>query len=95
MGQLGVELAAEMHDLVREDMPRFFPNIPVNDVSISIVHTRDAILNCFDRGIAAYATEHFAREGINLILNCRVRIGSGCPLTMSFSKCFLPMCTRA
>ena len=39
---------------------------------MKLIDTHDHILSAFDRDIAAYATRHFSRTGIELVLNCRV-----------------------
>jgi len=53
-------------------MIRYFPRIQRSDVSIRQIDSHDHILSAFDRSIAAYATDHFRRSGIDLVLNCRV-----------------------
>ena len=55
-----------------EDMIRYFPRVQRSDISIRQIDSHDHILSAFDRSIAAYATDHFRRSGIDLILNCRV-----------------------
>ena len=57
---------------VKEDMLRYFPRIHPSHVSIRQIDSHDHILSAFDRTIAMYATEHFQRSGIDLILSCRV-----------------------
>lgn len=71
-GPTGVEVAAEIHDLVTEDMVNYFPTL-MEDVSVKLIHTHDHILSAFDRDIAAYATQTFQRAGIKLVLGCRVK----------------------
>lgn len=53
-------------------MIRYFPRVQPSDISIRQIDSHDHILSAFDRSIAAYATDHFRRSGIDLILNCRV-----------------------
>ena len=55
---------------------RYFPRVQATDISIRQIDSHDHILSAFDRSIAAYATDHFRRSGIDLILNCRVRTHS-------------------
>ena len=57
---------------IHEDMMRYFPRVQASDISIRQIDSHDHILSAFDRSIAAYATDHFRRSGIDLILNCRV-----------------------
>ncbi|CAK0749843.1 hypothetical protein CVIRNUC_001942 [Coccomyxa viridis] len=72
-GPTGTELAAELNDLIHEDMMRYFPRVQASDISIRQIDSHDHILSAFDRSIAAYATDHFRRSGIDLILNCRIK----------------------
>ncbi len=57
-----------------EDMIRYFPRVQRSDISIRQIDSHDHILSAFDRSISAYATDHFRRSGIDLILNCRVSV---------------------
>ena len=41
---------------------------------VKVIDTHDHILSAYDRQIAVYATEQFNRQGINLVLNCRVSL---------------------
>ncbi|KAL3145311.1 hypothetical protein ABBQ38_001571 [Trebouxia sp. C0009 RCD-2024] len=70
-GPTGVELAAEMHDYIKEDLSVHFPSLK-DIVRVRLVDTHDHILNTYDRQIAIYATEQFQRQGIELVMNCRV-----------------------
>ncbi|CAL8462201.1 g1732 [Coccomyxa elongata] len=72
-GPTGTELAAEMNDLILEDMLRYFPRIDRSQVTIKQIDSHDHILSAFDRTIAEYATTHFRRSGIDLELACRVK----------------------
>lgn len=58
---------------ILEDMLRYFPRIDRSQVTIKQIDSHDHILSAFDRTIAEYATEHFRRSGIDLVLACRVR----------------------
>ena len=49
------------------------PRIGPEHISIRQIDSHEHILSAFDRTIAMYATEHFRRSGIDLILSCRVR----------------------
>jgi len=70
-GPTGVEFSAELHDFVRDDIPKYFPNL-ASKVEITLVQSADHILNTYDRKISDYAEKEFAREHINLITNARV-----------------------
>lgn len=67
-GPTGVETAAEIHDLVEDDLSTVLESLtPL--VSIKVVETRDHILSMYDKQISQYTEEHFKREGIDLLLN--------------------------
>ena len=59
-------------------MLRYFPRIGPEHISIRQIDSHEHILSAFDRTIAMYATEHFRRSGIDLILSCRVRTPGIC-----------------
>lgn len=40
---------------------------------MSIIQSRDHILNTFDAGISRYAEKKFSRENVNVITNARVQ----------------------
>merc|ERR1712100_638397 len=72
-GPTGVELAAELYDLVFEDVAKTFPRRLLEDVSINIIDLQEKILSSYDREIADYATDFFKRANINCILNTQVK----------------------
>ncbi|KAF7725711.1 hypothetical protein EC973_009428 [Apophysomyces ossiformis] len=71
-GPTGVEFAAELFDWVNEDLVKWFPKVIRERVSITIIQSRDHILNTFDAKISEYAERRFNREKINVITNARV-----------------------
>jgi len=70
-GPTGVEVAAEMHDMIYEDLARLYPSI-IGDVRVSIVELTDHLLSTYDRKISAYTSENFRRAGIDSLLGSRV-----------------------
>lgn len=72
-GPTGVELAAELYDLVYQDVAKTFPRRLLEDVSINIIDLQEKILSSYDREIADYATDFFKRANINCILNTQVK----------------------
>ncbi|KAG0189623.1 hypothetical protein DFQ28_003162 [Apophysomyces sp. BC1034] len=77
-GPTGVEFAAELFDWINEDLVKWFPKLIRECVSITIIQSRDHILNTFDAQISNYAERRFDREKINVITNARVtRIDKG------------------
>ncbi|OLL24347.1 External alternative NAD(P)H-ubiquinone oxidoreductase B1, mitochondrial [Neolecta irregularis DAH-3] len=72
-GPTGVEFAAELHDMVKEDLVNFFPKLLRQHLSIHIIQSQDHILNTYDEKISKYAESKFVKEGIDLITNARVK----------------------
>lgn len=71
-GPTGVEMAAELFDLVNEDLPRLYPMILRKDISIHIIQSRSHILNTYDQTISEYAMNRFHHDDIDLLVNSRV-----------------------
>ncbi|UZJ56312.1 hypothetical protein CBS101457_005632 [Exobasidium rhododendri] len=71
-GPTGSELAAELHDLIKTDLKRMYPNI-VDLSKVTIIDASGGILNTFDASLSTYAREKFARDGIELLLNRNVK----------------------
>ncbi|OUT20678.1 hypothetical protein CAS74_004343 [Pichia kudriavzevii] len=71
-GPTGVEVAAEISDFVNEDLPRLYPKILRQEVSIHIIQSRSHILNTYDSAISDYAMKKFASDDIDLLVNSRV-----------------------
>lgn len=61
----GVEFSAELHDLIHDDLGRYYPTL-VPLVRISLYDVAPRILSMFDSALAEYATNHFARQGIEV-----------------------------
>lgn len=70
-GPTGVEFAAELHDLIHDDLLNLYPHLH-NDVKITLVQSGDHILNTYDERISKYAEQKFTREGIHVKTGCRV-----------------------
>lgn len=69
-GPTGVEFAAEVQDFLREDVSKIYPGIK-DKVKVSLVQSRDHILNTYDQTISQYTEEQFQSDKINLITNAR------------------------
>ncbi|GIL56627.1 hypothetical protein Vafri_11967 [Volvox africanus] len=77
-GPTGVEVAAELYDMIECDLAKLYPNI-VKDVSIQVVELMDHVLSTYDRAISIYTADQFKRAGIKLVLNSRVAaVEDGC-----------------
>lgn len=72
-GPTGVEFAAELFDLLNEDLTRHFPRLLRNEISVHIIQSRSHILNTYDEALSKYAEERFARDQIDLLTNSRVK----------------------
>lgn len=70
-GPTGVELAAEIHDLVDEDLPRWFGNT-ASRVRIVLLEGLDRILGSFDARLQEFARRRFARQDIEVRTRARV-----------------------
>lgn len=70
-GPTGVEVAAEMHDMIVEDFVKIYPKL-VPEVEIRVVDLMDHVLSTYDRAISNYTADQFKRAGIRLVLNSRV-----------------------
>ncbi|KAL6860608.1 hypothetical protein ACO1O0_004636 [Amphichorda felina] len=72
-GPTGVEFAAELYDLLNEDLSRLFPRLLRNEISVHIIQSRSHILNTYDEAVSKYAEERFARDQVNVMTNARVK----------------------
>ena len=72
-GPTGVEFAAELFDLLNEDLTRRFPRILRNEISVHLIQSRSHILNTYDETLSRYAEEKFARDQIEVLTNSRVK----------------------
>lgn len=60
-GPTGVEVAAELYDLVRDDLRRFYPDI-WRDARVCLVELQDHVLSTYDRRISDYTSQLFSRQ---------------------------------
>ena len=54
-GPTGVEFAAELYDMLNEDLARQFPRILRNEISVHLIQSRGHILNTYDETLSKYA----------------------------------------
>lgn len=54
-GPTGVEFAAELFDLLNEDILNHFPKIIRNEISVHVIQSRSHILNTYDEALSKYA----------------------------------------
>jgi len=72
-GPTGVEFAAELFDLLNEDLTRYFPRLIRNEVSVHLIQSRGHILNTYDEAISKYAEDRFSRDQVEVLTNSRVQ----------------------
>ncbi|KAJ2781246.1 hypothetical protein H4R18_003010 [Coemansia javaensis] len=72
-GPTGCEFAAELHDLLAEDLRHYFPESVRAMVRVVIVQSRDHVLNMMDSAISEFAERQFERSGITVVTNARVQ----------------------
>ncbi|MEO8438494.1 MAG: NAD(P)/FAD-dependent oxidoreductase [Chloroflexota bacterium] len=70
-GFAGVELVAELHDLVH-DVLVYHPRIERDELRFILIHSRDRILPELSDRLGAYALELLRRRGIEFVLGVRV-----------------------
>lgn len=72
-GPTGVEFAAELFDLLNEDLTALFPKILRNEISVHLIQSRGHILNTYDEAVSKYAEERFNRDQVDVLTNSRVK----------------------
>lgn len=72
-GPTGVEFAAELFDVLNEDLVKYFPKILRNEISVHLIQSRGHILNTYDEALSKYAEERFARDQVQVLVNSRVK----------------------
>lgn len=60
-----MEFSAELHDLIHDDLSKKYPAL-LTSVRITLYDVAPRILSMFDSALAQYATEHFARQHIEV-----------------------------
>lgn len=64
-GPTGIEFSAEMHDLLREDMTRLYPDL-MQYAKITVYDVADRVLSMFDEKLGEYAMKTIKRQGIDI-----------------------------
>jgi NADH dehydrogenase len=72
-GPTGVEFAAELFDLLNEDITAQFPKILRNEISVHLIQSRGHILNTYDEALSKYAEQRFERDQVEVLTNSRVK----------------------
>ncbi|KAK3707481.1 hypothetical protein LTR37_012123 [Vermiconidia calcicola] len=72
-GPTGVEFAAELYDMLNEDLCKFYPRLLRNEISVHVIQSRGHILNTYDEALSKYAEARFMHDGVDLQTNARVK----------------------
>lgn len=72
-GPTGVEFAAELFDMLNEDLGRSFPKILRNEISVHVIQSRGHILNTYDEALSKYAEARFEHDKVEVLTNSRVK----------------------
>ncbi|KAJ7527404.1 hypothetical protein O6H91_16G052800 [Diphasiastrum complanatum] len=80
-GPTGIEFAAELHDLIHEDLVELYPSLH-DQVKITVIQGADHILNMFDERISKFAEKKFQRDGVEILTSCFVKGVTENELTM-------------
>lgn len=60
-GPTGVEVAAELHDMVADDLRKIYPEL-MPYVRIRVIELQDHVLSTYDREISKYTAQEFSRQ---------------------------------
>ncbi|CAK7218338.1 hypothetical protein SCUCBS95973_003450 [Sporothrix curviconia] len=71
-GPTGVEFAAELYDMLNEDLSKHYPRLLRNEISVHLVQSRSHILNTYDETVSKYAEARFLRDQVDVLTNSRV-----------------------
>ncbi|KAF2273496.1 uncharacterized protein EI97DRAFT_460931 [Westerdykella ornata] len=72
-GPTGVEFAAELYDMLNEDLHKYYPRLLRNEISVHVIQSRGHILNTYDEALSKYAEARFAHDSIDVQTNARVK----------------------
>lgn len=72
-GPTGVEFAAELFDMLNEDLCKYYPRILRNEISVHVLQSRGHILNTYDEALSRYAEGRFAHDQVDILTNSRVK----------------------
>ncbi|HVZ63702.1 MAG TPA: FAD-dependent oxidoreductase [Lacunisphaera sp.] len=75
-GYSGVETAGEINDLVRTSA-RFYSNIRNEDITVTLIHSRDQLLPEISPQLREFAREKMEKAGVTMKLNARVQLATG------------------
>jgi NADH dehydrogenase FAD-containing subunit len=71
-GPTGVEAAAEIHDLVGEELTRDYPDLAPY-ARVVVIEALPRLLTSFDEALGEYTTRYFGRGGIDVRIEAKVQ----------------------
>jgi NADH:ubiquinone reductase (non-electrogenic) len=71
-GPTGVEAAAEIHDLLEEELTQAYPNLAPY-ARVVLIEALGRLLTTFDEALGEYTNRHFGREGIEVRTGAKVQ----------------------
>ena len=71
-GPTGIEAAAEIHDLLQDELARSYPEF-TRKACVVLVEALGRLLSSFDEALADYTKRHFGREGIEVRTSAKVQ----------------------
>jgi NADH dehydrogenase FAD-containing subunit len=72
-GPTSIEFSAELHDFLESDFKRWYPNLSLADINITVIESTDHILGMFDKNLSLYAERYLKnRQQINILTNAKV-----------------------
>jgi NADH dehydrogenase len=74
-GFSGAEVAGEINDLVR-DTARYFRNFTPEEVTVTLIHSRDQILPEISSDLRDFARKKMEKAGVKFLLNARVALAT-------------------
>lgn len=66
-GPAGVEFAAELSDMIQDDLKKYFPRLCKDRARVTVIEALDHILSTYDLKISEMTEQHFQRENINMM----------------------------
>ncbi|PSK55363.1 External alternative NAD(P)H-ubiquinone oxidoreductase B1, mitochondrial [Elsinoe australis] len=80
-GPTGIEFSAELHDLIKEDLARLYPDL-IKYHKITVYDVAPQILSMFDKKLGQYAIDTFRREKIEVHTSTHIEeLRQGLPST--------------
>lgn len=71
-GPTGIELSAEIHDFIRDDLLRLYPHLKGLE-KLTVYDVADKILGAFDQKLGDYALKQFKREKIEVKTGTKIK----------------------